>query len=78
MYVSPNGTAYRIGVYNEEYPDGKSSIVTGQIDKLSESEKNKYIKQSKELSSVGEMNIEDVPIQVIHEFRNYLPEHQAP
>jgi len=78
MYISPDGEAYKIGIYQEEYPNKESHMVTGQISKISKSRKNEYIQRADEMRSVGKMNKKDVPFEVIESFRDYLPEEKSP
>lgn len=80
LYVTPNGTGYIIGVYTEEYPDGRSERVTGTADEISDSKKDRYIDKAEDsdLPSSGEIDRNDVPWSAIETLQRKLSEDMAP
>lgn len=80
LYVTPEGDGYEIGVYGEEYPDGRTETVTGTANRVSDSRKDDYIEHSEEhnFGASGEMDIEDVPQSAIDTLRRELSEENAP
>ena len=80
LYVAPNGNAYRIGVYQEEYPDKPSQTVTGTATKLSKADKRRYISDAKKsnISGSGKIEKDTVPMSAIDTLRRELTENQAP